>query len=358
MLTVGSVPSAHVYVRHLQPVGPVSDDDRVVRPPDPTPAGATMPGQWWPPVMLRPDWIAEHGIEIDVLHVHFGFESYTPEYLAEAVAALAAQHVPLVVTVHDLHNPHEADDTAHLARLDVLIPAAAEVITVTPGAARAIADRWGVTATVVPHPHVVPLDEFVSSASDGGSGPFVLGLHAKHLRANTDPVPVARALLDIARGRDDVRLRIDVDDVVTRPRSTWYAPDVVDELRGLADDPRVDLRMHPRFDDDELWRYLREIDASVLPYRFGTHSGWLEACHDVGTPVLAPRCGFFDQQHECGTYVFDDDGVDADTLSEAVDWAIAAQHTGQPADPELRRRERDEIAAAHTRIYRRALVGA
>ncbi len=356
MLTVGSVPSAHVYVRHLQPVDAVGHDDRVVYPPDPTPEGATAPGQWWPPVMLRPDWIADHAIEIDVLHVHFGFESSTPAELAETVAALRKHRVPLVLTVHDLHNPHEPDPTAHLARLAVLVPAATEVITLTDGAAREIADRWGVRATVVPHPHVVPLDSFGDRARTGA--PTVLGLHAKHLRANSDPVPVARALLDIARDRDGVHVRVDLDDAVVDPDSTWFAPTVVDELRSLAEDPRLDLRVHPRFDDDALWAYLREIDASVLPYRFGTHSGWLEACHDVGTPVIAPRCGYFDEQHGCTTFGFDDAGVDLESLAAAVDAVMGHTTASRPADPDERRRERDAVAAAHAEIYRRAMVSA
>jgi hypothetical protein len=356
MLTVGSVPSAHVYVRHLDPVDPDAGDDRVIRLPDPTPSCATAPGQWWPPVMLRPDWIAEHAIEIDLLHVHFGFESSTAADLAETVAALAAHRVPLVLTVHDLHNPHEVDPSAHLARLAVLVPAAAEVITLTDGAAREVGRRWGVHATVLPHPHVVPLDEFTERTRT--TGRTVLGLHAKHLRANCDPVPVARALLEIARARDGVCVRVDLDDVVTDPDSTWYAPEVVDELRRLAADPRLDLRIHPRFDDDALWGYLREIDVSVLPYRFGTHSGWLEACHDVGTSVIAPRCGYFDQQHRCATYRLDDDGVDADSLAAAVDSALDRVDALCPADRDERRRERDAVAAAHAEIYRRAMVSA
>ena len=45
------------------------------------------------------------------------------------------------------------------------------------------------------------------------------------------------------------------------------------------------------FTDDELWDYLSSLDLCVLPYRFGTHSGWLEACVDLGTGVLVPNVG-------------------------------------------------------------------
>ena len=42
----------------------------------------------------------------------------------------------------------------------------------------------------------------------------------------------------------------------------------------------------------------------MLPYRFGTHSGWLEACFDLGTAVIAPSCGFYGQQHPCGVFTY------------------------------------------------------
>ena len=60
--------------------------------------------------------------------------------------------------------------------------------------------------------------------------------------------------------------------------------------------------MHDYFTDDELWDYLSSLDVSVLPYRFGTHSGWLEACFDLGTIVLAPDCGYYAEQRPCVTY--------------------------------------------------------
>ena len=44
----------------------------------------------------------------------------------------------------------------------------------------------------------------------------------------------------------------------------------------------LDLRVHDFLADDALWDYLAVLDVSVLPYRFGTHSGWLEACRDLG----------------------------------------------------------------------------
>ncbi len=40
----------------------------------------------------------------------------------------------------------------------------------------------------------------------------------------------------------------------------------------------------------------------MLPYAFGTHSGWVEACHDLGTTVLAPRTGHWVEQQPMLTF--------------------------------------------------------
>src|SRR6476660_9589041 len=68
-LRVASVPSGHVYVRHLSP----ESGPGPVRLPDPDPAEPAVPAgaTWWPPVMLRPEWAAT--AEFDLFHLHFGF---------------------------------------------------------------------------------------------------------------------------------------------------------------------------------------------------------------------------------------------------------------------------------------------
>ena len=140
-MRVASVPQSHIYVRHLSHPGGF---DPVIRLPDPVPAdGRTVPGGWWPPLMLDPTWIEQHHNEFDVFHVHFGFDAVGPEVLADVVQALKMHDKPLVYTVHDLRNPHHPDPAAHTEQQDVLIPAAHALITLTPGAAGVIERRWG-----------------------------------------------------------------------------------------------------------------------------------------------------------------------------------------------------------------------
>ncbi|MGU3293045.1 glycosyltransferase [Williamsia sp. M5A3_1d] len=321
----------------------------VHRLPDPRPADAG-PGdtRWWPPRLLEPRWLAEHVDSFDLLHLHFGFDTATPESLRAVLDTAHAAGKPVVFTVHDLHNPHFRDDTAHRANLDVLIPGVDELITLTRGAATEIERRWGRRPTVIPHPHVVPLDRIGAHREPHDT--FVIGLHAKSFRANLDPGAVVDTLVRVVTSMNDdgadVTLRIDID-AGDHPRA--------DALLAVADRPGVDLRVHPRFSDDDLWHYLSVIDVSVLPYRFGTHSGWLEACFDVGTAVIIGDCGRHGDQRPVTLFGFGTDRFDAHGLERAVRSTYLLREHPPTATRSGREAERDAIAAAHDAVYRRAL---
>jgi len=302
-LRVASVPSNHPYVRHL---APVAGDASVLRLPDPPVPGMTA-GQWWPSPVLEPHWLRAHAADVDIVHVHFGFEHRTAAQLRELVVVLAELHLPLVLTVHDLQNPHLTDQRRHDEALGVLVPASAAVITLTPGAAAEIARRWGRTATVVPHPHVVPLDRLGRPRSRSG----LVALHAK-ARANNDPDAVRRELTE-AVGALGAR---------------------------LAPEPGR------RLSDDELWDHLAGLDVLVLAYRSATHSGFVEACHDLGTTVVAPRVGFLAEQHPVVSYDLGVPGSLTTALSQAYAQAPVA------ADPAQRAAQRDAAATTHLRLYR------
>ena len=339
VLTVASIPAGHPYVSS------VVDTSRVTLLPDPVPPGATMPGQWWPPRLLDPQYVRGQVGTVDVVHVHFGFEASSVDVLGEVTGILRDAKVPLVLTVHDLHNPHFADATLHLAQLDVLVPAAAVVITLTHGAAAEIRRRWGRDAVVLPHPHVLPIAA-VGAARPRRHEP-VIAVHAKALRANIQPWPVVDALIDGGvRG-----LRLDLDE------EAMSSADARTRVQRHRRDG-VDVRVHPRFTDDELAAYLTEVDVLVLPYRFGTHSGWVEACHDAGTAAVTPNCGFFAEQHPSHEYGYGPDGLDAASLLDAVAAAVGEHGPDRGDDPTRRaerQREADDVRNAMTALYQRSL---
>jgi hypothetical protein len=286
---------------------------------------------------------------IDVMHVHFGYESRSESELTDWVRLIRSQGCALVVTVHDLRNPHQSDPRPHARLLAILLAAADEVITLTTGAATEIRQRWGRTAVVIAHPSLLDQPGIATPADHGR--PAVVGVHLKSLRAN---IVEPGALVEAARrgaDRANAVLRVDLHpDVFGRAE--------VAGIRAAASRGLLDLRVHPRFDDAEVVDYLSEIAVSVLPYRFGTHSGWLELCRDVGVAVVSPDCGFYSEQWS-GAFEYQNNegtGLHAGSLNDAVARAV---ETGSrtPADAHDRARSRERIRAAHGSVYRRAVHG-
>lgn len=307
------IPGDHPYVRQIAPA-----QFRFAGSPREVPSPA-----------LSPRWAARRRGEFDIVHLHFGYEHLTDDDLRAWIGAL---EVPLVLTVHDLRNPHQASPDAHDRHLARLVPAAAAVLTLTDGAAAEIQRRWGRTAQVVPHPAVFDRDLPAVHHRVGG----VVGIHLKDLRRNI--VDVDRVIAAALAGAQAAggRLRVDVH------------PGAVNRV------PRgdFDLRVHKRFTDAELAGYLRELDAYVLPNRFGTHSGWLEACRDMGTRVVAPSCGYYaDQWDDVLTYQHDEQsGLDPASLERAVHQALTSEPVA-PADRRFRACQRELVQARHTEIY-------
>ncbi|WP_197383312.1 glycosyltransferase [Mycolicibacterium mengxianglii] len=346
MITVASVPAGHPYV------AAVVDPNSVVLLPDPTPPGVTEPDRWWPPRLLDPAYLSTQLGSFDLLHVHFGFDATPPETLAEVAALLDRSGIPLIVTVHDLENPHFLDQTEHHRRLGVLLAAASAVVTLTEGAAREIEHRWRKNSVVLPHPNVVPLEEI--GAPRVHREP-VVAIHAKGLRANIDPWPVLDALM--APPLTGRHLRLDLDESAL---ASARADEVSDQRLSAYRAAGVDVRVHPRFSDAELSGYLGDIDVLVLPYRFGTHSGWVEACRDAGVRAVVPDCGHLHEQHLFPVYRYDRAGLDTAGLVRAVE--VAIDQASQPPSisgavlREHREHQRNWVRRQMTQVYSRSLA--
>ena len=296
-IRVASVPSGHVYVRHLAAEG----GDGVERLPDPRPGTNIPDAQWWPPRMLESTWVREHAGDFDLMHVHFGFDATSPESCAELVGALRAESKPLVLTVHDLRNPHHLEPGLHDAQLSVLVAAADALITLTPGAAAEIRSRWGREARVLPHPHVV--EEPVLSRPRPGHDGFVIGIHAKSLRASMDPLPVVEAIVEVLAQMPGARLRVDAHTDVMTPVFPRHAPELADgpaHARGGRAGRPVRARLLLRRRPVGLLPGPGPLGAA-LPLRHATRAGSRRATTS-GTAVAAPDCGFYAEQRPCLTY--------------------------------------------------------
>lgn len=352
-IVVASVPATHVYVRHLSP----PDGGGPTRLPDPDPDDRTRSAEqrWWPPVMLRASWAAE--ADFDLMHIQFGFDAEHPHDLAELTRVLRRRGKPLVHTVHDLRNPHHQSRELHDAQLDVLLPAADAVVTLTAGAAAEIKRRWGRVARVVPHPHVVDIPTMTRARvrrENHSTEEFRVGLHLKSLRASMDPMRILPTLVRTAAALPGCVLQVNAHrDVLDRDGARRDA-ELAEYLDRRAAEGALELRVHDYFTDAQLWDYLGALDASVLPYRFGTHSGWLEACRDLGTTVIAPTCGYYSDQGPVLSFVHDESHFDARSLTDAVTRAWR-ERPQLGATVEERCTQRRQVADAHAHIYRSLL---
>ena len=352
---VVSIPAAHPYVRSVTSSSQIDLLD------DPQAEGAPA-GQWWPPVALNARWISDHASQADILHIHFGTESFTPEQLRATLDAAHDANWPVVFTVHDLVHPQLAVQDAYERQLDVLIPGVDALLTLTSAAAAEIARRWNRSARVVGHPALLTTRPRAVIAPQGQQ--YRVGMFLKDLRPN-----IAAETMVVAFDAALDRLAGEGLDVVGEVRMHRRVRDtrVRDRVRDLCRrSRRITLVEHDRLDDADLADTLALLDACVLPYGYGTHSGWLELCWDLGVAVAVPSTGYYADQHahpSIATFSADPRGeVLAATLRRLADSPHTTRvGTGRRAEQMAQRRDQRAVddlavATAHVELYRRLLA--
>ncbi len=326
-IRVLSVPARHPYVDHLA-----------------APGGDTV-HRIGPPGGLDLTWIDENATRFDVAHVHAGLEAWPVEDLRWLAARLRTWGRPLVVTVHDLPHPHHPDPVALEARLDVLVPAAEALVAGTVDAAREVLRRWGRTAHILPHPHVVDVDLLGGPRRSGRAAP-VVGLRMRGPEVEPTALPVVTGLAEALRSVRDARLRVDLvtphdDRAVERLRTLIRA-----HLPEPGAHERLDLRLHRPGPIPDLGQYLGELDVLVLHRSDVSLGTWLEACFDLGVPAVAPERPFYSERS--GHHVYR--AGDQASLERAVRGALAARPARRARRAD-RLAERSLAALAHRELY-------
>lgn len=246
-----------------------------------------------PPGAPAPIWDVDRLVAAGVrlVHLHFGFEQRSAEEVATWARDLADRGIGVVHTAHDLDNPHLVAQAEFHRTVGVLAATAAAVTTLSTWAASEIRRRYGVAAAVIPHPHIVPFDDLTALRRVPGrrGGVYV---HVGTGRPNLDLGAIERLVGRPTRPPVLVHARPQAD------------PVVLEALAQLARRGRLLLSVEGRLSDRRLWERLSSAQLVLLPYRWGTHSGLLEAAHDLGTPVLAPSFGGYADQ---GAHTYDED---------------------------------------------------
>jgi len=267
---------------------------------------------------------------VDIVHVHFGFETLGADGLDAWIAAIRRRGAALVFTLHDVDNPHLQDQGPYHRLVTRLLAGADRVVTLTPTAARAAAALGARgPVEVVSHPHVVPF-EVIARWSTAGAARRNVYVHAGTIRPNFD-VGLLRAIAIAARELPDLELVVHV--------RTGAAG--ADEVAAAVKPGRARVVVEERPDDEELWARLAGARVVALPYRWGTHSGLVEAAHDLGTPALAPACG-----------AYGDQGAVALRRDDIVGSLCRALRHRPPVTPAGRRRQLAAVVDRHRQLYR------
>lgn len=327
-----SVPHRRAYVR-----GVVDLDDVVV-------LGAPSRGPR--SLGLDPGWVTEHRHSFDVMHVHGGLAHADPWALRELVGVLRGHGKRLVVTVHDLRHPRLLDNSALDDALDVVVPAADAVLTLTHAAAVRVARRWGRGAGVVPHPCVVPPDAMARLRAPWVRRAGRVGIHLADVAPNSDVGPVLVALERLVASDPGVTLDVRIHDGAWDQRHRLR-----ERLRRLARRDDVEVYVHDRLTDEALNGWLGSLQVAVLPHRFGTHTTWIERCKDLATAIVTADIDSYVEQGATTTFPADGERLAAEPVLAAVRRALDV--TPEFPRPAQRQVQRADVRRTHTRLYRR-----
>ena len=371
---VAVLPAAHPAVRRI--IGLDGAEHVELVPVRPGVVNGHTPAEAVTPAELDPDSDASGEIhrdadplrDVDLVHVHFGYDYLEPESVDDVVEHLETAGVPFVLTVHDIVYPTHEDELPHRDHTGTLVEAASAVITLTEVAAHELWVRWGVEPVVVPHPRL--LDEAEISAAvragkhlRGPDDPLVVGVLLERMGENIEGPELLDQLAPVAQGRRGAHLRIVVEaqawrDACGEDREAG-GHHLVAELAAEGGWESVRLVRYESLDLGPVLPEFAALDVCVLPYRFATHSTWLELCRDLGVASVFPSVGFlrdqwFDRcdpgEHSGEVY----DPRDPSAVAVAVRAALEDPRAVPPrvagADPET-------VVATHARIYREAAEG-
>lgn len=317
-IRIATVPSAGPYVDAVLP-------EDVVR---------VGPGAY-PSPWLDAAYLEAHAADVDVLHLHTGDRRVAEAAVQCWSETVRRAGVPLVVTVHRVHDPAQAPDagrtTAEDDHLEAVLATAEVVLTPTPGAADAIAERFGRTAIVVAYPSMA------EPVPGIGSERGLVGLPLGAAGVGDEVALVRAALSGAVSGGGRLRVLVPA------------GAHVADGIGELAERGDLELVEHA---GAEWAAQLQPLHVAVLPERCGTHSRDLEMCRDVGTRVVAPSCGWFaDQWSEVVSYGDDEQGaLDPVSLSAAVSVALTRPML-LPADRTWREQQLAAVRRVHGEVY-------
>ncbi|MGN0100637.1 MAG: hypothetical protein ACI39C_06840 [Dietzia sp.] len=302
---------------------------------------------------------------VDVAHVHFGYDYLAPESAQDVVDHLSDHDVPMVLTVHDIVYPAEGDPHPQRDHTATLVEATSQVLTLTEVAAQELWVRWGVEPLVVPHPRLLEEAEISTAVRASkhlrpGGDATVVGVLLERMGENIEGPELLDQLAPVATGRPGAHLRIVVEAQAWRDACGEDGDHgdrhLVAELASEGGWESVRLARYESLDLGPVLAEFAALDVCVLPYRFATHSTWLELCRDLGVAPVFPSVGCLREQWFARSDPADHAGEVYDPRDPAaLGWAVGtALDEPRAVPPRVEGADPRAVMAAHARVYREA----
>jgi len=236
-------------------------------------------------------WLLQHRpwSWLDVVHLHhIEFEPIALQ--RELLRECRRSGTQVVFTAHDV-TPIFISPKEYQERVRLLVRADVPFVCLTPAAEQAV--HLGFEAhrsSLVPHGYVMPPGHATTRVAATGPTRFLL---FGSLRTNRD-VELALHCWRFARDLRDstltLQLRAPSRASLAEEAAAWQA------IGQHSSDPRLTINVLPFPSDEDVATALSESDCLLLPYRWASHSGQLEAAFDAGVLPVASRVGCLPDQ--------------------------------------------------------------
>lgn len=295
----------------------------------------------------------------DVLHIH-SVELAAGDDIDAVLDRCKAAGKRVISTVHDVYPMFGQDHGGYAATLRKLTSRGVPLVTLTAGAASFLAETLDLEEPplVLPHGYVLHPDD--DRWADTAAGGFRYAMYGG-FRPNRVMYPViANALFGTEPSN-----RLGILTRALSPIELRECQDARDTIAAaLARPDRLEVRLRPFPDNNEIVDFLVDTHSLVMPYLWGTHSGQLELAFDLGVVPVISDVGFFREQWLTHQDLIPEPvwfdwrtGSEYGFGSPLLDALLTAANTDQQLSDArarfrgMRREEHDHIVDTYRRLY-------
>jgi len=234
----------------------------------------------------------------DLLHIH-SVELTSLETLQLALERCQSERKGIILTVHDTKPNFSQDLAMYNLALKTCVEAGARIVTLTKSAAKEIVKNLEVASSdiaVIPHGAVLSIDDhrWYTRRRTQNSSTCILGMYGG-FRPNRD---FLTPVVNIAFGMPELDVKLILLTRAISPIELRQNEEMRRSIDIAISSNRINLRVYPFPSDEQIAQFLLDVSILIMPYRWGTHSGQLEAAFDLGVVPVISDVGYYYEQYD------------------------------------------------------------